>query len=130
MTLSVAPYWRQQSQRYRLEGVKCCGCGSVYFPKRVVCICCNSSEMKNINISTDGKIVSWTVIRAAPSGFESPYNVGIIELPQGIMVSGQIVGDAELIEIGKCVRGVFRKIRETDDDMIVYGLKFELVSDS
>jgi uncharacterized OB-fold protein len=74
--------------------------------------------------------VSWTVIRAAPSGFESPYTVGIIELPQGIMVSGQIVGDAELIEIGKCVRGVFRKIRETDDDMIVYGLKFELVSDS
>jgi hypothetical protein len=125
--LSVAPFWRLQSQRYRLEGARCKACGSLFFPKRSLCLECGGRELETVPLAGLGRVASWTIIRAAPDGFEAPYAIGIIELNEGINLAAQIVGDLSELEIGKPVRAIFRRLRDTEDGMLVYGIKFELV---
>ena len=78
-------------------------------------------------LSEKGKILTYTVIYVGPEGFETPYCIGIIELDEGVMISGQIVGNLELIDTDKEVQMVFRKIYETEDGLINYGFKFEII---
>ncbi len=76
-----------------------------------------------------GEIVSYTIVRVPPEGFEkyAPYAVAIIDLEEGARVSGQIVGDISKVRTGKKVRTVFRKIHEDGSDgLINYGLKWEI----
>ncbi|MFH1630643.1 MAG: OB-fold domain-containing protein [Candidatus Aenigmatarchaeota archaeon] len=83
--------------------------------------------MKDITFSGNGKIVSYTTIRTAPKGFDAPYIVGIIKLDEGPRITGQIVGEATTIDIDKCVKVVFRKLKEMSDGLNIYGFKFELI---
>jgi len=128
---SIPLYWRMRKSKYRLVGTRCAECSSVYFPPRNVCHKCRRrGKIEEFQFSGDGEIVSFTVIRAAPEGFEpyAPYAVAIIKLDEGIMISGQIVGDVSKVEIGKRVRHVFRKVYEDGDaGLIFYGAKFEIV---
>jgi uncharacterized OB-fold protein len=127
---SVPLLWRLKKSKYRLVGTHCSSCNSIYFPPKTFCPQCRrSGKIKEIFLSGKGKIVSFTVIRVAPKGFEDkvPYVIGIIELEEGTLISGEIVGNIEDIKIGKSVHSVFRRIMEDGPDgLIHYGFKFEL----
>lgn len=129
-TSSVPLYWRLQKHKYNLIGTKCTICGSVYFPPKSFCPeCRRRGIIEEFRFSGKGKIVSYTVIRIPPEGFEkyTPYAVAIIELDEGTRISGQIVGDVNRVQTGKHVETVFRKISEDGDSgLIHYGLKWKL----
>jgi uncharacterized OB-fold protein len=119
--------WRLSKTSYSLVGSKC-SCGKHHFPKKKQCSCGKSTE--NFHFSGSGEIVSFTVIRSAPSGFGvyAPYTVGIIKLDEGPVLTGQILGSIENIKIGRRVRPVFRKVYENGSDgLINYMVKFEVV---
>jgi len=128
---SVPLLWRLRKSRYNLIGTKCLNCGNVYFPPKTFCPNCRrNSKIEEFVFSGNGEIVSYTIIKVPPEGFERqvPYVVGIIKLDEGVNVSGQIIGDLNKIEIGKRVKAVFRKMFEDGPDgLIHYGLKFELI---
>jgi len=126
MALSTPNYWRLQSQRYRIEGNRCKGCQVLYFPQRKVCLSCGGTEFDIQKLSGKGKIVSWTIIRAAPTGFEAPYAAGIVQLEEGPHLTTQLIGPQDQLEIGKGVRAAFRRLIQNEDGLIVYGFKFEL----
>ena len=125
--LSIPNFWRLQKQRYRLIGNKCKGCSTLYFPQRKLCLNCGKTEFEESRLSGKGKIASWTVIRAAPSGFESPYSVGVVQLEEGPLLTAQLVGPRDKIATGKPVKAVFRRLLQNEDGLIVYGFKFELI---
>ena len=129
---SVPLYWRLRKSKYNMIGSKCTGCGSVFFPPRQLCQKCRSKgKLEDFKFSGEGEIVSWTIIRTPPEGFEhqTPYAVAIIKLNEGTKIAGQIVSDIEKIQIGKKVRPVFRRLfTDGTDGLIHYGLKFEIVS--
>lgn len=80
--------------------------------------------------SGSGVVVSFTVIRNAPAGFDTyaPYVVGIIELDNGSKITGQVVGPVENIKIGSRVRPVFRKLCENGlGGLIEYTTKYEVI---
>ena len=126
---SVPLFWRLKKARYQLVGSKCTECNSVYFPPRILCPKCRrKGNIVEHTLSGNGRIISYTVIRTPPEGFEAPYVVAIIELEDGTNVSGQIVGDIEEIKTGKRVRPVFRRMYEDGEDgLIHYGIKWEIV---
>lgn len=128
---SVPLFWRLKKPKYNLIGTKCMKCNSVYFPPRNLCPKCRrSGKIREFQFSGKGKIISYTVIRTPPEGFEeyAPYTVAVIRLDEGANITAQIVGDAEKIKIGKRVHPVFRKMFEDGSNgLIHYGLKFELV---
>jgi uncharacterized OB-fold protein len=121
-------YWREIPQRYRLEANKCLKCGTVYFPPRLICASCKSRELEQTKLSETGKILSFTVIRVPPQQFvdQAPYSVGIVELDDGVKLTGQIVDcDFEKLEIGQKVKIEFRKLfSEGESGILCYGYKF------
>lgn len=127
---SVPLVWRKFQERYRLVGSKCKKCGKVYFPQRVFCNACKSEDLEEYKFKEEGKIIAFTKIHVAPSGFEHrvPYYIGIIELEKGVRITGEVIGEEEKIKIGAKVKAVFRKIFEDGKNGIIhYGLKWEVV---
>ncbi len=125
---SVPLFWRLQKSRYTLTGTKCHACNTAYFPPKDFCPACRrKGEIREFAFSGNGKILSYTIIRVPPEGFQNytPYAVAIIELDEGTRISGQIIGNPENVGIGKRVRPVFRKIQEDGSSgLIQYGIKF------
>jgi len=121
-------YWREIPQRYRLEAVKCKKCGAILFPPRLICPECKSREFEKTKLAEKGKLLTFTIIRVPPHQFvdQAPYAVGIIELEDGVKLTGQIVDcDFKDLEIGQRVRVEFRKIYdEGEAGILCYGYKF------
>lgn len=78
-----------------------------------------------------GKIVVWTRIFVAPSGFEHelPYVVAIVEFGKGDRKTLQMVDyDESQLKPGQEVITVVRRIgKAAPDDVIMYGLKVKPV---
>ena len=128
---SVPLLWRLKESKYKMVSAKCKKCDIVHFPPRTLCTQCGGPLEKH-QLSGLGKIISYTVVRTPPEGFEknAPYVVAIIELCEGTFISGQIVSEIDKVEVGKDVRPVFRRIYEDGPDgLISYGFKFELVEE-
>ncbi|MBI4019189.1 MAG: Zn-ribbon domain-containing OB-fold protein [Candidatus Aenigmarchaeota archaeon] len=124
---AVAPEWRLKEGRYNLVGSSC-ACGELHFPARRYCPSCKKETVPHKFLGK-GEIVTYTVIRSAPAGFEeyAPYAVAIIKLQEGPMISGQLINHPEEVKIGKRVSPVFRKLTEDGAGGIIhYGIKFEL----
>ena len=130
-TSSVPLFWRIQKSKYTLTGTKCNTCNTAYFPPKGFCpVCRRKGDVQEFRFSGEGMIVSYTVIRIPPEGFQNytPYSVAIIELKEGTTISGQVIGDPSEVEIGKKVKPVFRKMQESGESgLIQYGIKFEIV---
>lgn len=123
-----ARYWREIPQRYRLEARKCKGCGKIFFPPRLICSECHSQDMEAAKLADTGKVLTYTIIRVPPHQFmdQAPYAVGIVELDDGVKLTGQIVDcPFKDIKTGMNVKIEFRKIYEVGESGILcYGYKF------
>jgi uncharacterized OB-fold protein len=122
-------YWREIPQRYRLEAARCKDCSRVTFPPRLVCPSCRGRAFETVKLAETGTLLTWTVIRVAPDGFEdqAPYAVGIVELDElGVRLTAQVVDcDFSELKVGLPVKIEFRKLREEGEAGIIhYGYKF------
>ncbi|MHC1761446.1 MAG: Zn-ribbon domain-containing OB-fold protein [Negativicutes bacterium] len=93
---------------YYLVGSKCSNCGTVSFLERMVCPACASyAGHEKVLIGRSGKINNFTVAHVAPTGYQPPYIVGLIDLAEGPMIFATIDGDpavAAKLKIGDEVR--------------------------
>lgn len=123
-----ARYWREIPQRYRLEAAKCTSCGEIFFPPRIVCRGCGGREFEQVVLPDTGKLMTYTIIRIAPSEFstQAPYAVGIAELDNGVRLAAQVVDvDFKDLKVGLPVKIEFRKVREEGEaGILCYGYKF------
>jgi len=121
-------YWREIPQRYRYEAGRCKACKFICFPPRLVCPRCGAREFETTKLAGTGTVLTYTIIRVAPEGFEDqvPYAVGIAELEDGVKLTAQIVDcDFASLKIGLKVRLEFRKLSEDGEAGIIhYGYKF------
>ena len=124
-------YHREVPQRYRLEAGKCKQCGHISFPPRLVCPKCKSKTFETVNLSREGKILTFTIIRVGLDKFskETPYVVAIIELNDGVRLTAQVTDcDVDKVEIDAKVKMIFRKIQdEGKSGLHCYGYKAVLV---
>ena len=119
-------------EKTHLIGSKCNFCGTVFFPKRVICGKCYRDGMEEVTLSRTGKVTTWTVIRMKSPGYkgEVPYVMGEVVLPEGVIVRTQFRGidpDNPAIKIGDTVEVILEQIYKNSDDNGVVCYKFELV---
>jgi uncharacterized OB-fold protein len=69
----------------RIRATRCTGCGHVEFPPRSDCPGCGGEGFEWVDISGKGRLVTYTTIHAAPTGFgdRTPYTIGVIDLEGG-----------------------------------------------
>jgi uncharacterized OB-fold protein len=101
-------YWREIPQRYRFEANQCTKCQAKFFPPRLICPECQSQEFEDAKIEEKGELLTYTIIRVPPHQYadQAPYAVGIVELDDGVKLTGQIVD------------------QEGDSGILCYGYKF------
>ena len=82
-----------------LYASKCTKCGNLMVPAKVLCTKCQSVDLELEEIKADGKIAAFTCIGVGTTHFvekgytmKKPYCVAIVELENGEMISGQLMG--------------------------------------
>ncbi|MEN8154831.1 MAG: Zn-ribbon domain-containing OB-fold protein [Acidobacteriota bacterium] len=126
--MQVPRYWREIPKRYRLEASECINCHNVIFPEKLSCPQCSSKAFKTIRLSGKGKLVTHTIIRIAPEGFNDqvPYAMGIIKMEEGPQIMAQITDcDPDKLKTGDPMIYQFRRIRDDGNTgVIMYAYKF------
>ena len=120
-------YWREIPGRFRLEAVRCGGCGKVSFPARAVCPGCRGRDLSRLALSRRGTVVTATAVHVAPDDFamQTPYAVAIVETPEQARLMVQVVDcDPATVAPGLAVTLEFRRIRkEGHGGILCYGHK-------
>lgn len=110
-----------------LIGSRCLGCGTMFFPRRALCPRCLTENLEEVALSRRGKLDVFTVSYVALPGFEAPYVVGIVALPEGLKIYSLIDASGEELRPGMDVELVIDKIAYDEDGEELIGYKFRPV---
>ena len=80
----------------KVMATRCKKCGTSYFPPRVDCPSCLSSDVEWFEVRGKGKLRSYTKVNYGPSGFEAdaPYTLALGEF-DGVQILGRLSRDIE-----------------------------------
>ena len=75
----------------KVMATKCKACGEVYFPPRMQCTSCFSTDIEWFKVG-ERKLVTYTIVQYGPLGFENdtPYTLALTEFPSGVKVFGRL----------------------------------------
>jgi uncharacterized OB-fold protein len=96
-----------------IQGTKCDKCGNLMLPPRIICNNCGNRTLQSYQYSNKGKIRALSKIHVPLTDFQEkcPYTVGIVELTEGPMITGLLLGD-ENVEVGSKVEVIILKEEE------------------
>jgi uncharacterized OB-fold protein len=88
--------------------LRCSACGALDPGPRELCPACLRPALAPSEVPGTGRLVSWTVIRRAPSRFraEAPYAVCVVDLDAGLRVTGRLADHATEPRPGDTVRAI------------------------
>lgn len=112
-------------EKGKIYTTKCKKCKKLNFPPVIDCGVCGSSEVEWVELSGEGRIMTYTQIFAKPASFsqEPPYITIIAKLKEGVKVLAWLTGvKIEEVRVGKKVKLV---TKVTADRRAIY----EFVSD-
>jgi len=67
--------------------------------------------MKEIPLSQQGTLYTYTIVRQAPAGFEPPYATALVDLPEGVRLFAQLTtADPDEIKLDEPVELTFGPI--------------------
>ena len=92
---------------FRLLGSRCDDCGVTVFPPRQFCPGCRGDVARTavVDLPVEGAVHTFTVVRQAPPGVDTPYVLSRVELSNGTrLMSAVACTDPDLVEIGSSVR--------------------------
>jgi len=117
--LSVATFY-EEGKKGVLKGLKC-EAGHVTVPPRGSCRICKSTNLEVVNLSGNGRIVSFTEVHSKSAGFavEAPYFFALVSLAEGGNLLGVIRASGKKFAQGDMVRVKFVTVpRERPEPII------------
>jgi hypothetical protein len=68
-------------EKGKVMATKCKKCSRVFFPPRADCYNCLSSDMEWVEITGEGKLISFSELKYGPTGFENdlPYTIALTQ---------------------------------------------------
>lgn len=95
---------------------RCGACGMLRHPPGPSCPTCHAYDRTHVVATGEGRLFSYAVHRhPAVPGKELPLLLGLVELPEGVRMIGELTGlEPEELEIGMPLRVSFRRV---DDDL-------------
>lgn len=91
-----------------VRALRCRRCGVLDPGPRELCAACHADDLEPSTIPGTGRLVSWTVIRRAPTRFKgrASYAIAVVDLDAGIPVTGRLRGDLDGVRLGVPVGAV------------------------
>jgi len=112
----------------QLIATRCYSCEEILFPRRQMCLNCQSKDLEDIKLSCTGKIYSVTVVmQKPPADYHGPvpYAFGYAELPDGVRIETLFTGcDPDTLEVGMAVELVIEKLHEDEQGNEISAYKF------
>ena len=111
-----------------LMASKCNGCGTYFYPRRVICLNCGSKDMGISPLKGRGKVYTYTIARQQlPGAFvQVPYAIAIILMDEGCQVHSVITEDWENLDIDIDVVAYFEKVAEDPEGNDLLAYKFRI----
>jgi uncharacterized protein len=109
-----------------LLGSRCPKCGEVFFPRRVVCAKCLHEGTEDVDLSTRGRLWTWTYCHVPLFGKKDAdvpgYGVGQVDLPEGPRIQAILLGTADDFEIGMELELDLETLRTNSDgdEVVIY----------
>ena len=105
-----------------LIGCKCRKCGEQFFVKREICENCQSQDLDEITLSSNGKLYAFSVMfYPPPPPYKPPkpfvpFGVGWIALPEGLVIYSLLTeNDPSKLKMGMEMELIFNKFDEDKD---------------
>jgi uncharacterized OB-fold protein len=112
-----------------LEGAKCGDCGFVTLGVRAICPqCWAQGRMQPLKLGRRGRVYTRTVVHQGPGGFEAPYAVGMVDLPEGVRVFAHFENGAASPAIGDMVALQIVPLRTDGDGNPLTGPRYRKIS--
>jgi len=114
-------------EKPKLIGNRCRECGEYYFPKRILCPNCHKDgTLEEAYLGPQGKLYTYCIVKVAPMGFDAPYGLGYVDLPEGVRIYSMIcANDLEKLGIGMDMELVIDRLRDEENGHPIYGYKFK-----
>jgi len=109
---------------------RCSECGKVYFPPKQFCAECMNEQMDEIGLSNQATLYTSTVVHIGVKGFETPYILGWVDLPEQVRLVTQIEFEpqrASELHSGQKLELVVGKLRSLPDGTEIVGYKYRPV---
>ena len=109
-----------------LLGSRCPNCGEVFFPRRLVCAQCLFEGTEDVDLSTRGRLWTWTYCHVPLFGKKDTdvpgYGVGQVDLPEGPRIQAILLGQADDFEIGMELELDLETLRTNSDgdEVVIY----------
>ena len=114
------------AEQPRLLGSRCPACGEAFFPRRLVCAKCLHEGTEDMELSTRGRIWTWTYCHVPMFGKKDAdvagYGVAQVDLPEGPRVQSILSGGPDDFAIGMEVDIDLETLRQDSDgnDVVIY----------
>lgn len=84
---------------------ECGQCGKKFIQRKWVCPVCKHTEFHQKDINGEGKVFSFTRIHISSSEFAhlTPYTVALIDLEDGVRVTGRLKEEVEINDSVTCI---------------------------
>ncbi|MDM8541621.1 Zn-ribbon domain-containing OB-fold protein [Desulfococcaceae bacterium HSG7] len=104
----------------KLMGARCKTCGKKFFPPRADCFHSLDSDMDWFEVTGTGKLVSYSALKYAPSGFKDdlPYTIALVDFGE-YKVFGRIDGSVsfDALKVDMDMKAV---VTETKNGKLTY----------
>lgn len=90
-------------KKNKLLGLKCTECGMITCPPKLTCQECAGTEMEMVELSGNGRIVTFTTSYVAAEGRECelPYTIVMVKLAEGPWILGNLIDiDPQKVNMG------------------------------
>lgn len=86
----------------KVMATRCKKCHRVYFPPRADCADDNTSDMEWMDVTGNGKLLTYTTVAYGPTGFENdtPYTLAIAEFAGGVHIFGRLDKQLKEVKVG------------------------------
>jgi len=112
----------------RLLGTRCDRCGRVYFPARRNCPrCLDDRGTKQVPLSAEGTLQSFSIASVAPPGFPVPHAQGYIDLSDdGPRIFSLLTdyGDGSGLKVGCAMALKIAQVGKDKEDRVIAGYRF------
>ena len=101
----------------KVMATKCKKCGAVYFPPRVDCANCFSSDPEWFEVKGEGKLLTFSMVNYGPMGFEdtAPYTLGVADFGPGLKIFSYLNKEVPQSEIKVGLKLKVAPVKLADD---------------